>query len=147
MSKISGDRSQLFLRRILLIGYDMLAVYIAGFLALFIRFEFRLCQELTFFMDTYHHYFIVIVPLTLLLFGLCHLYSSLWTFAGATELANMVGACILAALLQLLVVTYLRPSAILCQEAIIRCFARCCSRSYLPVDLLTGRYGQWRISA
>lgn len=110
MSKISGDRSQLFLRRILLIGYDMLAVYIAGFLALFIRFEFRLCQELTFFMDTYHHYFIVIVPLTLLLFGLCHLYSSLWTFAGATELANMVGACILAALLQLLVVTYLPPS-------------------------------------
>ena len=110
MEKIMSSRRQLLIRRILLIIYDLAAIYVSAFLALFVRFEFRLCEELAVFMDTFHHYFIVILPLTLLLFGLCHMYSSLWTFAGATEMVNMVGACILAALLQLVVVTYLPPS-------------------------------------
>ncbi len=92
MSELINSK-MLWIRRIFFICYDIIAVLAASFLALSARFDFHLSE-------VPHHYYErawAILPMeiviTIAVFWLFRLYSSLWVYAGATELMYLVAGC------------------------------------------------------
>lgn len=109
MEKISRDRKALLIRRGLLVIYDIIAVYLAAVIALFVRFELEFSLDMQRYLATLNRYILLIIVVTIIIFYFSHMYSSLWTYAGANEMVNIVAGCILAAVAQLIIVTYLPP--------------------------------------
>ena len=109
MEKIIGERKKLLIRRVVLLIYDVIAVYIAAVAALFVRFEMRVNEQMIFYLGIFHHYIVPVLIVSILIFYFCHMYSSLWIYAGATEMVNIVTACVLVPVAQLVIVTYLPP--------------------------------------
>lgn len=68
---------------------DVMAVLIASFLAIYIRFEFSFKEIEQRYLDAYGEIIPFTIILTLASFALCKLYKSVWKFAGATELFNI----------------------------------------------------------
>lgn len=103
------DKIQLLVRRVFLICYDIVAVYMAAILALLIRFELKFSGEMLRYWGVINPYMLMIIPVSLLIFAICHMYSSLWSYAGANEMVNIVVACVLASVSQVVIVTYIPP--------------------------------------
>lgn len=89
MKKIIRD-NQLLLKKLLLIIYDIIAVSVSGYLALLMRFELEPSQIPEQFLNPYRRYNWIMIIVTILVFYVFRLYSSLWTYAGAVELMNIV---------------------------------------------------------
>ena len=89
------------MRIAILIIYDICAVCIAEFLALWTRFEFSISQIEPVFADRALRYTIINVIITLIIFSIAKLYSSLWRYASVHEMLNVVAACIMAACIQI----------------------------------------------
>lgn len=87
---------KLFYRRTALIIYDIISVVIASYFALLIRYELDVNEMPSFFTRPIERYLPINILVTLLIFYFFHLYSSLWAFAGETELQNIVVSCVLA---------------------------------------------------
>ena len=94
--------SPILLQRIsLLVLLDILTVTLSAFLALYIRFEFSLQDLLASgFLQELAKWCLPGMVMTLALFCLFRLYSSLWEFAGADELAHIFTATGLSSILQ-----------------------------------------------
>ena len=91
----------LLVRVIFLIALDILVINLSAFLALYIRYEFDYAQMVSSgFLDKLALYAIPNTLITLALFWLLHLYSSLWGFAGADELIHIFVASVLTAVVQ-----------------------------------------------
>jgi FlaA1/EpsC-like NDP-sugar epimerase len=91
----------LLIRVIFLIALDILVINLSAFMALYIRYEFDYARMVSSgFLDKLALYAIPNTALTLLLFWLMHLYSSLWGFAGADELIHIFVASVLASVVQ-----------------------------------------------
>lgn len=90
---------KLFYRRTALIIYDIISVIIASYLAILIRYELDINAIPTDFMRPIEVFMPLNILLTLLVFYFFHLYSSLWAFAGETELQNIVISCVISAIL------------------------------------------------
>lgn len=88
------------LRIILLVIYDVCAVCIAEFLALWTRFEFSISYIDKVYAETALKYTLINVVLTIIIFAIFKLYSSLWRYASVQEMLNVVIACFLAASVQ-----------------------------------------------
>jgi FlaA1/EpsC-like NDP-sugar epimerase len=84
-------------RVVLLVLYDTLAVCIAEFLALWTRFEFSIDNITADFGNHALKYAAINVLVTILIFALLKLYSSLWQYASVQEMMNVLVACLLAA--------------------------------------------------
>ena len=80
-------------RLALLVFMDMLVISMSGFLALYIRFDFKFQNMDMSFMKTELTTLPLHILVTLVLFVLFKLYRSVWRFASATEFLNVVGAC------------------------------------------------------
>ena len=89
MKKIIRD-NQLLLKKLLLIIYDIIAVSVSGYLALLMRFELEPSHIPEQFLNPYRRYNWIMIIVTILVFYVFRLYSSLWTYAGAVELINVV---------------------------------------------------------
>lgn len=89
--------------------YDSVAIYLAAVLALLLRGELRISSLVIDYLGKIHNYWPYIWVASLVIFYFCHLYSSLWTYAGANELANIALASVLVPIAQLIIVTYLPP--------------------------------------
>lgn len=90
---------KLFYRRTALIIYDIISVIIASYLGILIRYEFDLNAIPEHFMRPIELFMPLNILLTLLIFYFFHLYSSLWAFAGETELQNIVISCVISAIM------------------------------------------------
>lgn len=88
--------AKLLYRRTFLILYDILSIIVASYLAIFMRYEFNYDVVPEYFKETITRYLPINILLTLGVFFFFKLYSSLWAFAGETELQNLVFACIIA---------------------------------------------------
>ena len=99
MKNIIHD-NQLLLKKILLILYDIAAVAVSGILALLIRFELDFSQIPEQFLGPCMRHSWIMMILTVLVFYAFRLYTSLWTYAGAVELLNIVVAGSLVGILQ-----------------------------------------------
>lgn len=90
---------KLFYRRTSLIIYDIISIIFASYIAVLIRYEFRMDEVPSHFLDPITKFLPVNILLTLLIFYFFRLYHSLWAFAGETELQNLVMSCVMSAIL------------------------------------------------
>lgn len=95
---------KLLLRRVGMIGYDVLSVIIASYFALLIRFDFSFKQI------PYEYESVVLktlpysIVITIILCMIFRLYSSVWSYAGAMELINIGAAGIIAGFANLVII-------------------------------------------
>ena len=88
-------------RVIALVFLDVVVIQLVAFMALFARFEFNLHDvRLGGYLQELQYFLIPNTVVTLLLFAVFRLYSSLWGFAGADELAHIFISTGLAAAFQ-----------------------------------------------
>lgn len=90
--------AKLFYRRTCLIIYDIISIIIASYMAILWRYDFHLDSIPDHFMRPIERFLPINILVTLVIFYIMHLYSSLWAFAGETELQNIVVACVLSTL-------------------------------------------------
>ena len=89
---------KLFYRRTCLVIYDVISIVLASYVAILWRYDFHLDEIPGHFMQPIEHFLPVNILVTLIVFYIMRLYSSLWAFAGETELQNIVVACVLSML-------------------------------------------------
>jgi FlaA1/EpsC-like NDP-sugar epimerase len=89
---------KLFYRRTCLIIYDIISVVLASYMAILVRYEFNVDDIPEHFMRPIETFMPISILATLLIFYCFHLYSSLWAFAGETELQNIIVSCVLSTL-------------------------------------------------
>lgn len=106
---MKNGNKQILLRRILFIIYDLIAINLAIFLAIFIRFEMSLNYSFWLYYGIAIHYIVITMAVTILIFALFHMYTSLWAYAGVNEMINIFLACILSSGAQLAIVSFLPP--------------------------------------
>ena len=87
-------------RIIALILLDVMDITIASFVALYIRFDFRFKDIYPRYLKSYEHILIPTILMTLLFFAIWKLYKSVWRYASANELINIVMANICASAAQ-----------------------------------------------
>ena len=103
MSSIKKERinSVMFQRIILLVLLDVLTINLSAFLALFIRYEFNYTMLVNSgFLNAMVKWMLPNTGIVLVLFILFRLYSSLWEFAGADEMARIFTASMAAMVVQ-----------------------------------------------
>ena len=88
--------AKLFYRRTCLIIYDVISIALASYVAILWRYDFHLDTIPEHFMRPIELFLPLNILLTLGIFYIMRLYSSLWAFAGETELQNIVVACVLS---------------------------------------------------
>lgn len=86
---------QLITRRTMLVFYDIVAVIASTYFALWARFEFSMAQIPEHYLNVALDALIPNVIITILVFYFFRLYTSLWTYAGSTELFYMIGGCMM----------------------------------------------------
>ncbi|MFG6384517.1 MAG: polysaccharide biosynthesis protein [Lachnospiraceae bacterium] len=94
--KLLIKNNQLILKKIILLIYDIVAIITASLLALVIRFEGNYSAIPKEYLSRSLQYIVIVIGITLVIFWYFRLYSSLWTYAGATELINIAVACMLS---------------------------------------------------
>lgn len=101
--KVLIENNQLLLKKIILVVYDIFAIVAASVLALLIRFEGNYSAIPPEYLARSLQYITVVIVITLIIFYYFRLYSSLWTYAGATELINIAIASALSSGVQMAV--------------------------------------------
>ena len=89
---------KIFYRRTCLIVYDIISIIAASYLALIIRYDLDIDSIPSHFIRPIDRFMPINILATIAIFYLFHLYSSLWAFAGETELQNIVISCVLSTL-------------------------------------------------
>lgn len=85
-------------RIVALVLMDIMSIVVSSFLAIYIRFEFSFREIYPIVLEGYEHIILYTIAITLLFFALWRLYRSVWRYASATELINIVFASSCAAL-------------------------------------------------
>lgn len=83
---------QLFLRRVLLIMYDVVAIFAAGALTILLRFNLNYAAVELQYIQMMWKYLPINIVCTLLIFTAFKLYSSMWQYAGPLEAGNVLMA-------------------------------------------------------
>ena len=91
-----------------LVILDLILITLSGFLALYIRFDFRFSRMDMTYVRYELRYLPVSLVLTIVLFVLFKLYRSVWRFASTTELLNVIGACSVSLVLQIVIMACLK---------------------------------------
>ncbi len=84
----------------LLLIYDIMAVCLAEFMALFTRFEFSFQGVNNVYLELAGRYTLINILTTLIIYALFKLYSSLWRYASVREMLNVVAACMVSSFVQ-----------------------------------------------
>lgn len=98
---------KLFIRRLFLIILDVIFINVVSFLALIIRFDFRISQVPIYYSEAVLSYVLFNTLITIAIFALFRLYNSLWKYAGIDELTNILFACVVAGAVQLVVMHFI----------------------------------------
>ena len=83
-------------RRTFLLIYDIISVIACSYLAILIRYNFELSEIPGHFLVPVNRFLPLNVLITILILYLFRMYSSMWVFAGETELQNLVIASVLS---------------------------------------------------
>lgn len=97
---VSSVNYKLLSRRLFLVAYDIIAATVASLFALLIRYDFRYDAIAPHFLESMKTFLPITIMITLIIFYIFRLYNSLWIFAGATEMQNIVIACLAASALE-----------------------------------------------
>ncbi len=108
MKQLFEDK-KLWIRRVFLMCYDVCAVFLAGMLALIARFDFSLSAVPEQFLENAWKSLPAAAVTTVLIFWIFRLYTSLWSYAGAIEMMYLVSACVVEALINMLLLLLSHP--------------------------------------
>ncbi len=89
-------------RIIALVALDIMSILVASFAAIYIRFDFSFAEIDPRYFDRFEHILIPNILFALLFFSLWKLYKSVWRYASANELVNIVFATSCSALTQII---------------------------------------------
>lgn len=95
--KAANKTKNIFIRRLFLAITDVLSVIAASLLALLLRFNLTIDSIEGEYLEVMWDYLPISIIITLILFYIFRLYSSIWTFASVNELENIVISCVLSA--------------------------------------------------
>ena len=87
--------------KLILLIYDAGAVVLASYLSLLVRFDLQWSKVPEEYQNVMFRSLPFAILITLFIFLVLRLYTSLWTYAGSTEFFNIVLACTLASLLNM----------------------------------------------
>ena len=96
-------RHQQLIKRALIILYDLVVVWAAGVLALLLRFDLSFSKIPVNFVENMQSMLIINMVVTITIFTLNHLYTSLWAYAGVIEMQKIILAAIEAAIVEVIV--------------------------------------------
>jgi FlaA1/EpsC-like NDP-sugar epimerase len=108
--KRTGFNWRVIARSLLLLIYDAMAIMVSMFMALFVRFEFSINERFLFYWPNILAYTPVIIIVSLLIFAMCSLYSSIWTYASIREMVNITVASLFVTIFQVAIFFLLEPS-------------------------------------
>lgn len=100
MERLKKD-GKLYVRRAILIVYDCIAVFLAHYCSLSVRFEFDYDSIPEKYRTDIYFYMMLTLVAALFVFYIFHLYSSLWLYASTTEMVKIICAGFLVTLLHL----------------------------------------------
>lgn len=80
---------------------DFVAIYLSSFLGLFIRFDMNVDKIPLEYRQAVSNYALIYITVTIIIFFLFHLYSTMWSVAGINEVVYIIAACGLASLIQI----------------------------------------------
>ena len=83
-------RYEQFIKRALIILYDLMVVWVAGVLALLLRFDLSFSKIPVNFIENMQGMLIVNMAVTIAIFTINHLYTSLWAYAGVVEMQRII---------------------------------------------------------
>ena len=95
---------QLLLRRVCLIVLDIFLIILSSLMALATRFEFDVRQIPEEFFSVLLDYGVLMIFMTLIVFGVFRIYSSLWEYAGLEETFKIIGAVVFSSLCDMAIV-------------------------------------------
>ena len=93
--------------KLMLLAYDAVILNIAFFAALWIRFDCRFAQIPVQYMTAFLKFTPIYTLSSVLVYYFCHLYNSIWRFAGFAELINCGLATVICFILQCVGITLL----------------------------------------
>ena len=88
------------IRLLALMIWDVIMIHMASFLTLTIRFELEINSVDPLFWSALGKYFIIHTIVSVVIFNIFKLYTSLWTYAGMRELGNIVLAAVTTTVIQ-----------------------------------------------
>jgi len=103
MKRVDMGNYKFLTRRLFLIAYDIIAVYLSAVLTLLLRFNLVFADIESRFLDSINAVLPYAIFITIIVFWCFRLYHSLWAFAGVNEMQNVVTACVVSSALQGLV--------------------------------------------
>jgi FlaA1/EpsC-like NDP-sugar epimerase len=92
------------IRRVYLLCYDIAAVAFSSYLALLLRFDLQPNRIPANYLTVLWETILLSMLSTIVIFTLFRMYSSLWTYAGTTELLYMVSACVVDTLVNMVII-------------------------------------------
>lgn len=87
---------KLLWRRTALIMYDIISIILASYLSILVRYEFHMDSIPHEFLRPITQFLPINIIMTIAIFWAFRMYHSLWAYAGETELQNLVIACVLS---------------------------------------------------
>lgn len=99
---------QLVIRRFFILLCDLFIIVISSILGLLLRFDLNLSKVDIEFLDAMWHYLPIHIIISIAIFYFFKLYHSLWNYAGIIEMQNVVSACVLSAITQVVGMYYLQ---------------------------------------
>lgn len=90
---MNETKKRINIRKVMLLIADIIAIQIASFMGLFIRFEFSIQRMGKAYPDAVMSYALINTIITLIVFYIFKLYKSIWHMASTVELINVVLAC------------------------------------------------------
>ena len=95
-------------RRTGLIIYDIISIFFASYVAIIMRYEFKVDAIPEYFMHPVNTFLPINVVITLIIFYIFKLYDSLWAYAGEREMQNLVMACVVSGVVNAIGLQFLR---------------------------------------
>ena len=90
-----NDDWVLWSRRFCLGCYDAVAVVVSSFLAIMLRFDLSFEKVPFYYQDVLYDTLLFSVVMTIVVFAVFRLYTSMWCYAGTMELTYMIPACVI----------------------------------------------------
>lgn len=75
-----------------LVLYDVITIFVSGFLALLIRFDFAFTEIPSHYLDAFKNFGIIYVPISIAIYALLKLYRFIWRFISTNELLRITEA-------------------------------------------------------
>ncbi len=95
------NKSKKMIYRILLLMLvDAIIITLSGPMAIYIRYNGYFADRAIEFIEEIFRYLPINIVVSLLVFGLCRLYQGIWKYASASDLVNIIVACLLSTITQ-----------------------------------------------